>query len=184
MGPSADTTLRWFDVLKENFDINTHIIHDCGPEFHNSKVKEHIELTGVTLHPLPPQAGAFINPCDNSFNRTLKQSYYNQSRRTHVEMLSAIIKAYFQPTEEQINRYFCHYRIIEERPTRKYMKCLITEGYRPGSQTTEMTDQCKSAFQAWKHNLRQIGDSTDLIFSFPCKGSEDTQWHAHSMESL
>jgi hypothetical protein len=53
-GPSADTTLRWLEEVKDYISPNSIIIHDNGPEFSNQKFNEELVEYNIVHKAIPP----------------------------------------------------------------------------------------------------------------------------------
>lgn len=113
-----------------------------------------MEQQGIETLAIPAAGGAFINPCDNAFNAQLRQSYYKQSKKTYAEKLQAILKAYYSPSEEIMQRYFLHTGWLGPRLTKAGVKGLLDEGYRPGSAHLKLHEDMKTIYSGWKKNLR------------------------------
>jgi hypothetical protein len=152
--PTADLTLRWLDTMREYLGDNPLVIHDRGPEFIAGKVQEEFKNQDITSMSFPAMGGAFINPCDNSFNAQLKRHYFHHNRETFTAKLEAVISAYFSSSEEQNRNYFHHVRWCGEPPTRSYVEHLLQEGFRPVNNNEKIYGEMLAKYRAWKKGLR------------------------------
>lgn len=153
--PSADLTLRWLDEVSEYLEDSPLVIHDRGPEYMAKSVQEDIALKGISTLDIPSAGGAFINPCDNSFNSELKHWYFLESQNSYEDKLRGIIAAYYAPKEESLQQYFEHVGWSGPRPTRKQVQHLVNEGYRPGKRHIQIYEEMEQVYNGWQKNLRQ-----------------------------
>jgi hypothetical protein len=127
--PSSDTTLAWWDVSKDYFGDDEHLVVDRGTEFQNAKMKEEWNEAGVHLHILPTGAGAFFNPNDNSFFSQVEGAYKRSEKTNHIEALKQIVQAYKKPTDQHISNYFRHCLLTGSMPTLAAIKHLISRNW-------------------------------------------------------
>jgi hypothetical protein len=157
--PSANVTLRWLDTISDYTDDEPHMIHDSGNEFTAREVQNHCGESFITTHRIPAAGGAFLNPCDNNFHHDMKHHYYRKPHNTHVEMLRAMIDAYYEVPDQNIRHYFEHCRIVGKLLTRRYTQKLLSEGYCPGRNHEELHEQCRNTYRAWKKNVRILNNT-------------------------
>ncbi len=162
--PTAALTLRWLDLLSEYLEDNPLLVHDKGPEFTASSVQEDMAAKGIRSLAIPTAGGAFINPCDNPFNSSLKQTYFKQHLHSYTDKLKAIIRAYFSPSEETLQRYFQHVGWTGPYPTKRYVSKILNEGYRPGHKGAKVYEEMETLYQAWLKNLRTATLSKGMTF--------------------
>jgi len=180
--PSADTTLRWFDIVKNYLEDNPHVIHDSGGEFTAMGVQSELVEHDVTTHKIPGAGGAFLNPCDNNFHHDMKHHYYRKERNTHATMLRSMLDAYFDVPDKNIQHYFTHCQITTRRLEKRNIVRLIIEGYRPGRHHEELHEKCRDAYLAWKKNIRILNNSVRMNCNLnvePDDTLDGVYWHSH-----
>lgn len=163
--PSGDITERWLDVVGDYLDDEPHLIHDAGGEFSSKKITEKFQEKGIIDHKIPGAGGAFLNPCDNNFHHDMKHHFYAKTRRTHNDMLVAMLQSYSEVPDENIVNYFTHCKLTTTNATRRQVSTLISEGYRPGRNHEEMHERCQNAYAAWKKNIRLLNNSVRENYS-------------------
>lgn len=152
--PTALLTKRYLDIIGDYVEDEPLMVHDKGPEFIASSVQEDMAARGIQSLEIPTAGGAFINPCDDPFNSHLKQAYFQQQLHSYTDKLRAIIKAYYSPTEETLQKYFQHVGWAGPRPTKKQVKQLLSEGYRPGHKSPKVYEEMQTVYKAWVKHLR------------------------------
>jgi hypothetical protein len=104
--PSADTTLAYFDAVRDYYQEFDHLIWDRGSEFQNKRVADEIEEIGLVCHKLPTAGGAFADPNDNAYFAQVEGFYKRMPKSNHEDAIKAIISACYKPTTENIRNYW------------------------------------------------------------------------------
>lgn len=181
--PSTNTTLRWLDEMEEFLQASTHLIHDSGGEFSSKEAKARFHDVGITTHQIPAAGGAFLNPCDNNFHHDMKQHFYQRPRKSHADMLRAMLYAYAAVKDQNINHYFQHTGIIGNPVTLEHITKLLSEGYHPGKGHEEEHELCLKSYNAWKQTIELINSTTltrQKLKQLECAGPTGIKWHIHS----
>ena len=173
--PSADMTLRWLEEVREYLEDEPLIVHDKGPEYIAKSLKEELEMLGIEEMEIPSAGGAFINPCDNSFNSQLKTAYFQERKKTYEDKLRAILTAYYSPEEEVMKSYFERVGWTGDRLSKKQVQNLLDEGYRPGKKHAKLYEDMNAVYDGWKRNLRTA--TLETRTTFPHKQPVHT-WYA------
>ena len=153
--PSATLTLHWLGEVDKYLEEGSLIVHDRGGEYTAKKVREELKEKGYGLWVLPSAGGAYGNPCDNSFNATLKWEYWRDPGKTIEEKIKAVIRAYYAARKESIQNYFHHCGWTGERPTKAFIHQLLSEGYQPGKRHKALYEELTNTYLAWRKNLRE-----------------------------
>ena len=153
--PTADLTLRWLDEVSEYLDDSPLVIHDRGPEYMAKSVQEDIASRGISTLSIPSAGGAFINPCDNSFNSELRHKFFLESQHSYEDKLRGIIDAYYAPKEASMLKYFEHVGWSGTQPTRRQVQRLVSEGYRTGKKNIQLYEEMEQTYAGWQKNLRR-----------------------------
>ena len=159
--PSGDLTLHWLEAVDFSLEEGSVIGHDRGPEYTAEVVQKELETRGYRPEKMPSSGGAFVNPCDNSFNSVLSRAYWSSDHKTYEDKLRAIIKAYYASSGETICHYFRHTGWIGDQPTRISVQHLLAEGYQPGKKHKELYDEMLHKYRAWKKHLRDAPEGAD-----------------------
>lgn len=154
--PSARTTLIYFDKVRDYFNKGDHIVWDRGTEFQNAKVKEHLDLMGVTVHILPTGGGAFCNPNDNSFFSQVEGVYKRMPKGSHAQAIRAILSAYRFPTEDHVRHYFEHCLLRSKLPLHNEVQALIHHIRKPDKRRKEVYASYTKEYQHYCSNDRHL----------------------------
>lgn len=159
-GVSADLTFCWLDEVGDYVSDSPLLVHDSGPEYIAKEVQEDCEARGISTMKIPGAAGAFLNSCDNPFNSQLRQAYFKKKNQTYEDKLQAILDAYHAPSEASLVKYFEHVGWKGKCPTRRYVRNLLSEGFRPGHKHQKEHEEMLRVYRAWRKNLREANTRT------------------------
>src|SRR5262249_42599330 len=129
------------------------LIFDNGAEFNNKRVHQQLMELGIAFNHLPTAAGAYANPCDNSFNSALKRKYYAAQHATHEAAVIDIISSYYAATEASIRNYFSHCLLVGKRVTKGAVHRLLSQGYAVGRSHKDLHNKCAQYYRSWEENI-------------------------------
>ena len=122
-----------------------------------STFKSHVSQQILTKHQIdfkyfPTGLGSIANPCDNSFNADLKQSFYQlmairNDPSTQAKM-SIAEQSYWQISDQSVGNMFRHCGLIERDP-KKQAHVLLNEGAAPIYRKMKIHRRQIVAFVQW-----------------------------------
>jgi hypothetical protein len=153
-GESNYSTQAWFDKIQEYMIDEPILFMDNHFSHHNPAFVEVIEGYDITRVYLPIPCSALCSPLDNSFHSLLRRLYLAKKRTTHVEMIKAMIEAYYQISAKNIKSYWHHVGIFsKERPSVVAAR-LLADGYR--SISVRDIKEMYMVFLAWKGKMQGL----------------------------
>jgi hypothetical protein len=151
-GESNRSTLAWLDQIQEFLQDEPLLLMDNHFSHHHPLFIDTLE--SLTVNPLyfPPKCGSLLSPLDNSFHAELQKRYFAKPRRSHEEQIRSMIQAYFEISEDSIQKYWVHCGILSKTPPSRTAARLLSEGYfREDSRDAK---QMVQLFFRWKEGRR------------------------------
>ena len=93
--PSVQSSLVWFDTIKEYLEDKPLLLLDNLKAHHNNSFQEELHDFEVSTMFYPPLTRCLLNPCDNAFHSTLKCKYLQKDRNTHQACIKSMIESYY-----------------------------------------------------------------------------------------
>jgi len=152
-GPGNESTLRWWDLVKDkdNFE-RAFLLLDNLKAHHSKAFTEELSDYDVTVRYFPPQAGSLLNPCDNSFHADLKHRYFGRDRSSHAKMIAAIRESYHETPEATVVNYWKHTGYTSREAPSKVAKKLNSEGWWATGEKGARLQAMRDAYLHWKLN--------------------------------
>ncbi len=159
--PGANTTKRWFDLVKDSLeDCPVLMVGNLGGH-HNKQFLTEIREFGISLLFFPNHGGKYLNPCDNSIQSIIRRHYLHCPRQTHEQKLAAINEAYKAVSEESVQNCFKETGLLSHEPPHKVVRRLQKHTYLGHAQRRDDLAAMITEYRRWKRHLRDPSFSAD-----------------------
>lgn len=155
-GFGADSFLKYLDyVVKSKYLVKGDLlILDNETSFRSRKAARFLSKNGILCRHFPSGLGSILDPCDNSFNAQLKNTFYefmsfSVTSDTQTKM-SFAEKAYWRISNEAIHNKFKHCGLIGQH-YRRQVRILVSEGMIPSKKFLTLHRGQIQDFLIWAH---------------------------------
>lgn len=107
-GESNYSTLAWLDAVKDYLLDEPFLLMDNHFSHHNPKFLDTLKELDIQYDYFPIPCTALCSPLDNSLHSELRRRYLTKARESHVEMIKAMIEAYYEIPTDHIKKYWSH----------------------------------------------------------------------------
>lgn len=153
---SIDNMGRWLNQISPYLEDEPYLLMGPHQSRFNRGIREELEAMGVTLLTFPAKTGKVLDPVDNAFNALFKHYYWQQSRKTHKEMLQAIHTAYYIPTDENIRSYWRRIGYTSHTDLNTVVRSLVFRGWAQGSIQQDQQRQYIQTFHSWQRQSYRL----------------------------